>query len=96
MRDMFRVDASIFREVDVYWDVTKFIDTAVLLTVAGCSEGSDGYEWIGNGHGGPGGEEEERLQQRNCKDTNRLAGGWGGLSLRGEQQEQQWESLQDK
>jgi hypothetical protein len=47
MRDMLRVDGSILRDVDLYWDVTTSIDTAVLVKEAVTSEGNDGYEWIG-------------------------------------------------
>jgi hypothetical protein len=77
MRDMLRVDGSILRDVDVYWDVTPSIDTAVLVTEWWISEGSDGYKWIGKRRGGTGGEEEERMQQRHCKNTNRRTGGLG-------------------
>ena len=44
MHEMPGVDASIFRDVGVHWDVLKFSDTVPVVTVAGSNdEGSDGY-----------------------------------------------------
>jgi hypothetical protein len=44
MREMPRVDASIFRDVGVHWDVSNSSDIVQVMTVAGKKcEGSDGY-----------------------------------------------------
>jgi len=44
MRDMRRVDASIFRDVGVHWGVSNFTDTVLVVTVAVSNrEGSDVY-----------------------------------------------------